>query len=193
MKKLFLVVFGLVLFSINLNAAKYPYTTKCPQWELGAIVYYNGVKQNVRGATPPTEFCWDAIRVEGAILNNGELYEYNELLTTNESKVNLFAINKRPYNFYSEPHYGIYVRIVVMGYKQSTPGVKFGSRYGVLVQKNDIWSPSGKTWNGNEYVFFIGKMSVNEYQNNKLNLDVEGSLEVYSGTNGALKDVTYIH
>ncbi|MFW2553701.1 hypothetical protein [Aliarcobacter butzleri] len=193
MKKLFLVILGFFLFSINLNAAKYDKETKCPQWEQGAIVYYNGIQQNVRGATPPTEFCWDATAIEGGVyLNQTQTwYKYTDLLTTNESRID-FISSPRVYNFYSEPHYGIYVYVVVMGYKQSTPIVKFGSRYGVLVQKNDIWSPSGNIWNGNEYVFFIGKVSVNDAEYIS-DLDVEGSLEVYSGTNGVLKDVTYIH
>ncbi|MDN5108097.1 hypothetical protein PJV93_11365 [Aliarcobacter butzleri] len=189
MKKLFLVILGFILFGISLNAATYN-KTKCPQWEHGAIVYYNGVQQNVRGATPPTEFCWDATLIQGYGYYNGAWYS-QESLQSSESFADWYA-NYIHY-IYGENYVGIYVKVVVMGYEQSTPTVKLGSTTGVLVEKNDILSPSGNIWNGYEYIFFINKMPLSQYTGTLAERNMEGELKVYSGTNGALKDVTYIH
>jgi len=192
MKRLFFIILGLIAFNSTLNAAVYPYSTKCPQWEHGQIVYYNGVQQNVNGSTPPLEFCWDATRIEGMIKYDGTFYEYEELLTANQTIFNWYGYYI--YNMYGEDYIGLFVRVVVMGYEQKTPIVRLNSTTGVLVQKNDILSPSGSIWNGYEYIFFINKMPLSIFTGNLNELGMAGELKVYSGSNTSiLKDSVYIN
>ncbi len=191
MKRLFFIILGFVSFNSMLNAAIYQYSTKCPQWEHGQIVYYNGIKQNVNGSTPPLEFCWDATRIEGMIKYDGIFYQHKELLTSIQSTFNWYGYYI--YNTYGEDYLGLFVRVVVMGYEQKTPIVRLGITPGVLYQRNDILSPSGNIWNGYEYVFFINKMPLNTFNGNLNELGMAGELKVYSGNNvSILKDLTYI-
>ena len=156
MIKIFLSIISLCIF---LSAAPYEYPTKCPQWEHGQIVYYNGIQQNVNGSTPPLEFCWDATRIEGLglVSVNGTLYQsLFENLVSNESLFYWFANNI--HYVYGEDYIGLYVKVLVTGYEQKTPIVWLGTTTATLVSKRDILSPSGNLWNGYEYTFFIRKM-----------------------------------
>lgn len=185
MKKLFLTIITLTLFSISLNAANYP-NSKCPQLEQGDIVYYNGVQQNVPG-TMPSAFCWDALKIEGLGYYGGYWYP-GEFLTTNESLADWYA--NYLYNIYGETHIGVYVTIVVMGYTQVVPTVKIGATIGTLIETTDIVSPIDKIHNGKVYRFFVRKIPLSQYIEDS-QLDVNGYLEVYDGA--TLKDSTYIH
>jgi hypothetical protein len=189
MKKLFLTLFGFALFSLSLNAANYP-NSKCPQWEQGDIVYYNGVQQNVAG-TAPSAFCWDATKISGLVVV-GESYYDNvyENLTSIQSLYNWFSSINNTYYVYGEYYYGVYITVVVMGYPQNEPTVKIGSTIGTLIQTTNIYSPIDTILNGKEYRFFVRKIPVSQavYMSD---IDVEGYLEVYDGA--TLKDSTYIH
>lgn len=189
MKKLFLTLFGFALFALALNAANYP-NSKCPQWEQGDIVYYNGVQQNVAG-TAPSAFCWDAIKISG-LVKIGESYYDNiyENLTSIQSLYNWFSSIKSTYYVYGENYYGVYITVVVMGYPQNVPTAKIGSTIGTLIQTTNIYSPINNILNGKEYRFFVRKIPVSQavYLSD---IDIEGNLEVYDGA--TLKDSTYIH
>lgn len=189
MKKLFLTLFGFALFGLSLNAANYP-NSKCPQWEQGNIVYYNGIQQNIAG-TAPSAFCWDAIKIEGYGIYNGVAYR-SEVLNTNTSLANWYIdiSQNGTYYVYGENHYGVYITVVVMGYPQNVPTVKIGSTIGTLIQTTNIYSPINKILNGKEYRFFVRKIPVSQavYMSD---IDIEGNLEIYDGA--TLKDSTYIH
>lgn len=175
--------------NISLNAAKYPYTTKCPQWELGDIVYYNGIQQNATGSTPPQEFCWDAVAIHGALFVNGSLLNTGEELISNESYYDWLAGYK--HTVYGEEFWGTIFRVVVFGQALQTPIVTFNDVSGNLISSSDIKSPSGNTFNGKEFLFFVRHTTVASavYISD---LDIQGNLKVYdSGFN--LKELTYIH
>lgn len=186
MRKLFLALFGFVLFSLSLNAANYP-NSKCPQWEQGDIVYYNGVQQNVAG-TAPSAFCWDATKIYGSIYYGGIRYtnQYENLIS-NESKYDWLAYYT--YNVYGEDFLGVLVEVIVMGYPQNVPTLKIGSTIGTLIQTTNIYSPISNILNGKKYIFFVRKIPASQavYLSD---IDIKGYLEVYDGT---LKDSTYIH
>lgn len=186
MKKLFLTILLISLYCINLNAA---YNSKCPRWESGGVVIYNGVQQNVAGSAP-SAYCWDAVKIEGLVYYNGSFYDnsYENLVTT-ETTYNWFSsINNKLY-VYGEDYYGVYVTVDVLGYPQNIPTVKLNSTIGILVSTSNIASPSGSILNGKEYRFFIRKIPVAQavYMSD---IDVSGSLEVYDGA--TLKDTTTI-
>lgn len=191
MKRLFLIILGFIAFNSILNAAVYPYQTKCPQWEHGQIVYYDGIQQNINGSIPPLQFCWDATRIEGMIKYDGDFYEYEELLTSNQTFFNWYGYYIHP--FYGEEYIGLFVRVVVMGHEQKTPIVRLNTTSGLLVQRNDILSPSGNIWNGYEYIFFIRKIPLDEFTGNLNDLSMSGELKIYNGSNiNELKDYVYI-
>ena len=195
MKRLFLIFLVCTTFNSILNAAPYEHYTKCPYWEYGQIVYYNGVQQNVNGSTPPLEFCWDATRVEGLglVSIDGVLYESPyENLITNETL--FFWFGNKVYYTYGEDYVGLVVKIVVMGYEQKAPIVWLNSVSGTLVSQKDFTSPSGNVFNGREYTFFIRNMPLSQYTGDFSELKMDGELRVYSGSNTSiLKDSVYIN
>jgi hypothetical protein len=82
MKKLVFMLLALGLFIINAQAADLP--SKCPKWEHGQVVYYNGIPQNTPG-TAPSSFCWDAVEIDGDDgIYNGYRY-HTETLTSSQS------------------------------------------------------------------------------------------------------------
>ena len=184
MKKLFLTILLVSLYCINLNAA---YNSKCPRWEAGGVVIYNGVQQNVAGSAPAA-YCWDAVTIEGYAEYNGVKYG-SESLISNISFLNWLA-NKTSY-VYGENYYGVYITVDVLGYPQNVPTVKLGSTIGVLVSTVNIYSPSGSILNGKEYRFFIRKIPVAQavYMSD---IDVNGYIEVYDGANLKNDATTYI-
>jgi|GEM_PF-5599389 len=152
MKKLFLAIVLLFVFNTSSSVAKYPYSTKCPQWNLGQTVSYKGVKQNRPYSAVPTEFCWDIVQIEGLGLYNNSFYA-SEFLTTNQSLADWFAWHIR--HVYGEDFVGIYVKVVVFGHGPRTPIIVFHGSAGNLIEEKDIISPNGSTYNGKEFKFFI--------------------------------------
>lgn len=190
MKKLFLTILIASLFCINLSAATY--TSYCPRWEAGGVVYFQGVQQNVPGAAP-SAYCWDVTKIEGYGVYNGVAYT-SETLTSSSSVVNWYSGIRTQdlYYMYGENYYGIYVSVAVLGYPQSVPTVKLGSTIGVLTQTTNITSPSGSLLNGKEYRFFIRKIAASKLVDPSTELNVNGSIEVYDGATLKNYATTYI-
>ena len=154
MKKIFLFILSLCLFSISLNASPYPYHTKCPQWNLGDIVFYEGIQQNLTPSTAlPLEFCWDAVAIYGGIYSNGSFFQAYEELKTKESTANWYASFKE--TVYGEEFWGTIFRVVVFGSAPSIPILTFNNTSGNLIFQQNIISPNGSTYNGKEFLFFV--------------------------------------
>jgi len=188
---MFLAIVVLFIFNTNLSAAKYHYKTKCPQWNLGGIAYYNGVEQNRPFSAVPSEFCWDIVKIEGLGIYNRSFYGH-EILTRNQSLADWYAWHIK--HVYGEDFVGIYVTVVVFGHAPRTPIVVLNNSAGNLIEENDIISPNGSTYNGKEFKFFIRHKPL-AYINNPMNpfpeVDISGELLMYNSWH-KLKDVVYI-
>ncbi|MCT7610241.1 hypothetical protein N5U14_05240 [Aliarcobacter butzleri] len=183
MKKLFLLIY---IFSINLNAAKYEYNTKCPQWEIGSKIIYEGVQIY---NPPAKDFCWDATKIEGYGIYNGVPYRA-ENLTSKQTIANWYA-NDIEY-VYGEDFIGLYVYVVVMGYESKTPVVTLNGISGKLISSRTILSPSGNTYNGKEFKFFMRHIPLSQYTGTLSERKMSGELKVHD-IGYKLKETTYIN